>query len=132
MKLHLGCGQRYFEGYLNIYFPSSCYTMHDKSFTDQRVDILALRYPLGSIDEVRLHHVFEHSPNPILLLLNLYLITRKGGYQFHAIPHYKYTYDSHRNPTDIEHLVSDFENKTDWKDISHNDDYIISAIEKIG
>ncbi len=77
-------------------------------------------------------NVIEHSPNPIHLLLNFYFITGGNGYQFHAIPHYKYTYDVHRSPTPLEHLISDFETRTGMDDESHREDYIESAIVKHG
>lgn len=69
MKLHLGCGQRYLEGYLNIDFPSSEHSVQEKSVADQHADLLGLRYALGSIEEVRLHHVFEHFARPIACAL---------------------------------------------------------------
>ncbi len=77
-------------------------------------------------------NLLEHSPNPIWLLLNFYLITRKNGYQFHAIPHYRYTYDRFRVPTAVEHLLEDFENHADASDTSHVEDYRQSAVEKDG
>ena len=69
MKLHLGCGQKYLEGYVNIDFPSSEHSVQEKSLADMHADLLALRYPVGSIDEVRLHHVFEHFPRPVACAL---------------------------------------------------------------
>ena len=86
----------------------------------------------GRFDAAISSNMIEHSPNPILLLLNFHLVVREGGYQYHAIPHYKYTFDVHREPTSLEHLVADFENKVDESDMSHNQDYIQSAIEKHG
>lgn len=83
-------------------------------------------------DAVISSNMIEHSPNPILLLLNFHLIAREGGYQYHAIPHYKYTFDVHRAPTSVEHMIEDFENKADASDTSHNEDYVQSAIEKHG
>jgi len=77
-------------------------------------------------------NLIEHSPNPIFLLLNFFFITRKGGYQYHAIPHYKFTYDMYREPTKLEHLVEDFENMMDASDPTHKEDYIQSAIVKHG
>ncbi len=77
-------------------------------------------------------NLLEHSPNPIWLLLNFYLITRKGGYQFHAIPHYRYTYDRFREPTTLEHFITDFEKRSDASDMSHAEDYRQSAVEKDG
>jgi len=77
-------------------------------------------------------NVLEHSPNPIYLLLNFHFITKENGWQFHAIPNYRYTFDCHRKPTPIEHLIEDFEKKIWFDDTSHNSDYIQSAIEKHG
>jgi len=69
MKLHLGCGQKYLEGYVNIDFPSSEHSVQEKSVADVHADLLALCYPVGSVDEVRLHHVFEHFPRPVACAL---------------------------------------------------------------
>jgi hypothetical protein len=77
-------------------------------------------------------NVIEHSPNAIWLLLNLYFMTAKNGYQFHAIPHYKYTYDCFREPTHLEHFISDFSKKINQTDGSHRDDYMQSVIVKHG
>ena len=67
-KLHLGCGERYLEGYINIDFAQSEHTVM-KSSADQYSNILDLRYTDNSVDEVRLHHVFEHFPRPIACAL---------------------------------------------------------------
>jgi SAM-dependent methyltransferase len=77
-------------------------------------------------------NVVEHAPNPIFFLLNCYFITKKDGYQFHAIPHYKYTYDMYRKPTAFDHFIEDFENRTGLDDRTHVEDYIQSAIIKHG
>ncbi|CAH2031082.1 hypothetical protein [Trichlorobacter ammonificans] len=65
MKLHLGCGQRYLEGYVNIDFPLSSHTVQTESVADLHTDITTLRYLPGSVAEVRLHHLFEHFPRPV-------------------------------------------------------------------
>lgn len=67
MKLHLGCGQKYLEGYVNIDFPLSEHSIQEKSIADVRADITDLSYPASSVDEVRLHHVFEHFTRPVAL-----------------------------------------------------------------
>lgn len=77
-------------------------------------------------------NMLEHSPNPIMLLLNFYFLTKKGGCQFHAIPHYRYTYDRFRKPTALEHFIEDFEKKVDAADSTHVEDYRQSAVEKDG
>jgi Methyltransferase domain len=65
MKLHLGCGQRYLEDYINIDYPASEHSVQEKSVADIHADITQLSYPASSIDEVRLHHVFEHFTRPV-------------------------------------------------------------------
>jgi ubiquinone/menaquinone biosynthesis C-methylase UbiE len=59
LKLHLGCGEQYMEGYINIDYPSSEHNVM-KIKPDIFADITKLDYPAGSVDEIRLHHVFEH------------------------------------------------------------------------
>lgn len=65
MKLHLGCGENYLKGYINIDFSAKKHTLQKKSVADIFEDITQLSYPASSIDEIRLHHVFEHFPRPI-------------------------------------------------------------------
>jgi predicted SAM-dependent methyltransferase len=60
MKLQLGCGQRYFEGYVNIDYPLSEHSVQQTSVADKFADLTELYYKPKSIEEVRLHHVFEH------------------------------------------------------------------------
>lgn len=61
-KLHLGCGQSYLKGYVNIDFPLTEHSTQAVSVADELADILAIQYSAGSISEIRLHHVFEHFP----------------------------------------------------------------------
>jgi predicted SAM-dependent methyltransferase len=67
MKLHLGCGTRYLEGYVNIDFPPSEHTVQSNIRVDEYADITKLLYPAESADEVRSHHVFEHFSRPVAL-----------------------------------------------------------------
>jgi SAM-dependent methyltransferase len=59
IKLHLGCGENYLEGYINIDFPISEHTVM-KPKADIYADIRQLEYPENSINEIRSHHLFEH------------------------------------------------------------------------
>lgn len=68
-KLHLGCGTRYLDGYINIDHPPSEHTVQHALVADRYVDISELNYPVGTIDEIRLHHVFEHFPRQLALAL---------------------------------------------------------------
>jgi hypothetical protein len=62
IKLHLGCGQKYMEGYLNIDYPPSDHTVQKSSVADEFHNLYELNYKADTIDEIRLHHVFEHFP----------------------------------------------------------------------
>jgi predicted SAM-dependent methyltransferase len=60
MKLHIGCGEKYLEGYVNIDFPDS-----EQSIIKTKADVFyknmgELSYAENSIDEIRSHHLFEH------------------------------------------------------------------------
>lgn len=77
-------------------------------------------------------NVLEHSPNPIFLLMNFNYLVAEDGFHFHAIPCYRFTFDSYRKPTPVQHFLQDFEEMTTAQDTSHNQDYIDSAIEKHG
>lgn len=84
MKLHLGCGQRYLEGYINIDFPLSSHTVQTQSVADLHADITALCYAPESLDEIRLHHVFEHFPRPVACgLLAVWFSWLKPGGRMH-------------------------------------------------
>lgn len=67
MKLHLGCGNNYMDGWVNIDGPKEelCY---DTIKADIYVRIEDLEYPDNSIDEILLNAVFEHFPRHIAIL----------------------------------------------------------------
>lgn len=69
IKLHLGCGQKYLEGYINIDYPVTEHTVQQNVKADEYGDITKLTYTSCSIDEIRSHHVFEHFSRPVALAL---------------------------------------------------------------
>jgi len=69
VKLHLGCGERYLDGYINIDFPLNEHSVQIKTVADFHRDLRAIRYSAGCVDEIRLHHVFEHFPRHIACAL---------------------------------------------------------------
>lgn len=75
-RLHLGCGTRYLEGYVNIDHPPAEHTVQQHLIADRYEDILELKFPDCSVDEIRLHHVFEHFPRQVALAL----LCRWGGW----------------------------------------------------
>jgi len=60
VKLHLGCGQKYMDGYINIDYPLNEHSVQTKSVADKLADLTELRYSDKGVEEIRLHHVFEH------------------------------------------------------------------------
>ncbi|MFZ5906228.1 MAG: methyltransferase domain-containing protein [Nitrospirota bacterium] len=59
LRLHLGCGEQHLDGYINIDYPPAEHGVM-KIKADIHADIIKLEFPPGSVDEIRLHHVFEH------------------------------------------------------------------------
>ncbi len=100
MKLHLGCGQRYLKGYVNIDFPLSSHTAQTNSVADLSADIITLSYPAESLDEVRLHHVFEHFPRPVAcgLLACWYSWLKPGAVLHIEVPDFSRTARIMLNP----------------------------------
>jgi predicted SAM-dependent methyltransferase len=68
-RLHLGCGEQYLDGYVNIDYPPSEHSVQQTSPADQLADITKLEYAPESVAEIRLHHVFEHFDRPTALRL---------------------------------------------------------------
>jgi len=69
LRLHLGCGERHLEGYINIDYPPSEHTVQVSQGADVFGDITQLNFPAQSVDEIRLHHVFEHFERPVAMAL---------------------------------------------------------------
>jgi predicted SAM-dependent methyltransferase len=68
LKLHLGCGQQYLKGYINVDFPSDQHNVMTVS-ADAYADITKLSFPENSVDEIKLSHVFEHFDRVTALVL---------------------------------------------------------------
>ncbi|GAG09543.1 unnamed protein product, partial [marine sediment metagenome] len=60
LRLHLGCGKWHFDGYINIDYPPKEHNVVTHLGADLYADITKLNFPAHSVDEIRLHHVFEH------------------------------------------------------------------------
>lgn len=80
LRLHLGCGQQILDDYVNIDHPSDRHNVMQVR-PDHEADITALAFPDGSVDEVRLHHVFEHFNRVVALgmLVRWHGWLREGG-----------------------------------------------------
>jgi glycosyltransferase involved in cell wall biosynthesis/ADP-heptose:LPS heptosyltransferase/predicted SAM-dependent methyltransferase/predicted O-methyltransferase YrrM len=80
LRLHLGCGEQHLEGYVNIDYPQSEHTVM-KPAADFFADIVDLAFSPGTVDEIRLHHVFEHFDRAVAmgLLCKWHQWLKKGG-----------------------------------------------------
>jgi hypothetical protein len=68
-RLHLGCGDVYLRGYLNVDYPPGLGVASGASRPDLAADIVTLDAPERALAEVRLHHVFEHFERAVALAL---------------------------------------------------------------
>jgi hypothetical protein len=92
-RLHLGCGQIYLEGYTNIDYPLSEHTVQQESVADEFADLTNMRYRPETIDEVRLHHVFEHFPRTqaMALLASWHSWLKRDGVAHIEVPDFDAT-----------------------------------------
>ncbi len=81
LRLHLGCGARPLPGYVNVDYPPSQHEVIDVR-ADLYEDIADLSFPATVVDEIRLHHVFEHFSRVIalVLLVRWHQWLKVGGY----------------------------------------------------
>ena len=79
VRLHLGCGPKYLEGYINVDIPED--QPLSKVKVDFEADILCLNCDENCIDEIRLHHTFEHFDRiqALSLLVKWSLWLKVGG-----------------------------------------------------
>jgi hypothetical protein len=80
-RVHLGCGDVYRRGYLNVDLPPSEGVAGGSSRPDLQSDVTKVHCPAGTLEEVRLHHLFEHfeRAEALALLLRWYGWLRPSG-----------------------------------------------------
>lgn len=84
LKLHLGCQEKYLEGYVNIDLPPDAHTV-EKAKVDLEADVRTLSYERETVDEVRSEHLLEHfSRQEALVLLARWHKWLKMGGVMHA------------------------------------------------
>ena len=80
LKLHLGCQEKYLEGYVNIDLPPSEHTAQIVR-ADEYADVRDLSYGPETVDEVRSHHMLEHfsRQEALVLLARWHRWLKMGG-----------------------------------------------------
>jgi predicted SAM-dependent methyltransferase len=80
LKLHLGCGHKYLEGWINIDGPKNDLCYNDLK-ADVHANIVNLEYPDNSVDAILMEAVFEHFPRhlAIIQLRKFYKWLKPGG-----------------------------------------------------
>jgi hypothetical protein len=80
LRLHLGCGERRLDGYVNVDLPPTGDSLM-ASMADVFGDVARLRFPESTVDEVRSHHMFERFPRvqALALLIRWQEWLRTGG-----------------------------------------------------
>jgi len=84
--------------------------------------------PDESQDFVIASHVLEHVAEPIGLLADIHRVLRPGGVGLILLPDRHRTFDRHRDPTPLAHLVAEYEAGVTEID----DDHVIEFLEKTG
>jgi len=95
MKLHLGCGNDYKRGYINV--DASGEVKPDKIWDLEKTP---LPFKKDSADEVLANHVFEHINNFISLMHDLHRICRKNAIIKIRTPFYS-AWGQYNDPTHV-------------------------------
>ncbi len=90
IKLHLGCQEKYLEGYVNIDLPPDAHTVQ-KAKVDLEADVRTLSYERESVDEVRSEHLLEHfsRQEALLLLARWHKWLKMGGVMHTETPDFE-------------------------------------------
>lgn len=136
-RLHLGCGENYLKGYVNIDFPPTKHTIQKSSIADKYADLKTLRYPAKSVNEIRLHHTFEHfiRSEAIALFASWHSWLKPGGKIHIEVPDFdatsklilKFLTKDHDKKVAIRHIFGS--NEAEWA--THYDGWSAKRLEEI-
>jgi len=86
--------------------------------------------PDASQDFVIANHFLEHCQNPIRALLNHFRVLKPDGILYLALPDKRYSFDSERPCTALDHLWRDFQEGPKWSRQQHVEEYV-RLVQKI-
>ena len=72
-----------------------------------------------SYDFVLSSHSLEHIANPVKALGEWMRIIKPGGAFIVVLPDYRLTFDHRRRPTSVDHMMEDYQLRTDENDLTH-------------
>ncbi len=78
----------------------------------------------ASQDFVIANQFIEHCQNPLLALRNMFRVLKGGGTLYLSIPDKRYTFDSDRPVTPVEHLFEDYERGPGWSRRGHFEEWV--------
>lgn len=90
-------------------------------------DACHLPFRSNSLDYVATSHVLEHVANPVAALLEWHRVLVSGGIIYMVVPDRRHTFDHTRELSTVEHMWSDYENKTTQSDGTHIDEFFENA-----
>lgn len=70
-------------------------------------------------------HNLEHFANPVKGLKEWQRVVKPGGHLIVVLPNYKQTFDRHRTPTSVQHMLEDFERDTGEDDLTHVQEILV-------
>jgi predicted SAM-dependent methyltransferase len=82
-----------------------------------------------SQDFVIASHVIEHLANPLAMLVDIHRVLRTGGLLVLLVPDRHRTFDRHRDPTPLLHLVDEYQRDVRVVDDAHITEYVIATRE---
>lgn len=81
----------------------------------------------NAFDFVASSHVLEHVCNPGRVIEEWLRIVRPGGIVYMVVPDKEHCFDRRRETTSLEHLLQDFEARTERIDLEHYRDFILNT-----
>lgn len=83
-----------------------------------------LKIPDASVDFVIANHMIEHCQNPILTIQNYLRVLKVGGIIYMAVPDKRYSFDSERPLTSLDHLIRDYKEGPQWSQEAHFEEWV--------